>query len=53
MKKSISKTYFNDKNPYDESSEELKIMSELWDKDKVKNKENIAKLNSKIGEFDK
>jgi hypothetical protein len=28
-------------------------MSELWDKDKLKNKEKIAELNSKIGEFDK
>ena len=53
MKKSVTKTYFADKNPYEGSTEELKIMSELWDKDKLKNKEKIAELNLKIGEFDK
>ena len=33
-------------------SEELKIMSEMWEADKVKKKEEISKLNSKIEEVE-
>jgi hypothetical protein len=44
IKKSITKKLEGGEKNW-ENNEDLKTMSEMWDKDKLKNKEAIAELN--------